>query len=265
MRATAADKADNTNKGARLGPVLVRLWPYIWPRERADLRLRIFGAFALLVLAKLATVAVPYAFKWATDALVALHAGKAARPLPARRAHRLDPALRGLARADGGPDASARRDLRRCRDERRAPSRGRCLRPSPRPVDALSPRAQDRRADPRAGARPQRHRDADAHGHAQRRTDRAGILADPRDHVLPVRLALRRHRRNDHRRLSGLYGVGDQLAHRHPPLDERKRFRRQRQGDRTRCSITRRSSISAPNSARASVTTARWRATSAPA
>ena len=78
MRATAADKADNTTKGARLGPVLIRLWPYIWPRERADLRLRIFGAFALLVLAKLATVAVPYAFKWATDALVALHAGKAA-------------------------------------------------------------------------------------------------------------------------------------------------------------------------------------------
>ena len=78
MRATAADKTDNTTKGARLGPVLIRLWPYIWPRERADLRLRIFGAFALLVLAKLATVAVPYAFKWATDALVALHAGKAA-------------------------------------------------------------------------------------------------------------------------------------------------------------------------------------------
>jgi ATP-binding cassette subfamily B protein len=75
MRDKAADK-DNNQKGPRLGPVLIRLWPYIWPRERADLRLRIFASFGLLVLAKLATVTVPYAFKWATDALVALHNGQ---------------------------------------------------------------------------------------------------------------------------------------------------------------------------------------------
>ncbi len=46
-----------------------RLWPYIWPRERFDLKLQIFLAFAALVLAKLVTIAVPYSFKWATDAL----------------------------------------------------------------------------------------------------------------------------------------------------------------------------------------------------
>ena len=46
-----------------------RLWPYIWPRERFDLKLQIFLAFGALVLAKLVTIAVPYSFKWATDAL----------------------------------------------------------------------------------------------------------------------------------------------------------------------------------------------------
>src|SRR5947209_15135416 len=45
------------------------LWPYIWPHDRADLRTRIFLAVVLLLAAKLVTIAIPYAFKWATDAL----------------------------------------------------------------------------------------------------------------------------------------------------------------------------------------------------
>src|ERR1700720_1816974 len=48
---------------------LVHLWPYIWPSDRADLKLRVGGALVLLLLAKLATLAVPFTFKWATDAL----------------------------------------------------------------------------------------------------------------------------------------------------------------------------------------------------
>src|SRR5262245_2394722 len=48
---------------------LARLWPYIWPADRAGLRMRVIGALALLLLAKLATIAVPFTFKWATDAL----------------------------------------------------------------------------------------------------------------------------------------------------------------------------------------------------
>jgi ATP-binding cassette subfamily B protein len=44
-------------------------WPYLWPDDRADLRMRIIWATLLLVLAKLVTIAVPYTFKWATDAL----------------------------------------------------------------------------------------------------------------------------------------------------------------------------------------------------
>jgi ATP-binding cassette, subfamily B, heavy metal transporter len=46
------------------------LWPYMWPADRFDLRMRIVWASVLLILAKFVTVSVPFAFKWATDALV---------------------------------------------------------------------------------------------------------------------------------------------------------------------------------------------------
>jgi len=46
-----------------------RLWPYIWPRGRRDLEIRVAIVFALLVVSKLFNAATPYAFKWATDAL----------------------------------------------------------------------------------------------------------------------------------------------------------------------------------------------------
>jgi len=56
---------------------LVRLWPYIWPADRPDLKNRVILATVLLFAAKLATVAVPFTFKWATDAL----AGHGTAPL----------------------------------------------------------------------------------------------------------------------------------------------------------------------------------------
>ncbi len=56
------------DRGALL-TTLVHLWPYIWPTDRRDLKLRVGVATALLFLAKLATMAVPFTFKWATDAL----------------------------------------------------------------------------------------------------------------------------------------------------------------------------------------------------
>src|SRR5215468_1839241 len=46
------------------------LWPYIWPTNRHDLQMRVALAMVLLLAAKLATIAVPFTFKWATDALV---------------------------------------------------------------------------------------------------------------------------------------------------------------------------------------------------
>jgi ATP-binding cassette subfamily B protein len=57
------------DRGALLRTV-INLWPYIWPVDRTDLKLRVLGALVLLLAAKLATVAVPFTFKWATDALV---------------------------------------------------------------------------------------------------------------------------------------------------------------------------------------------------
>jgi ABC-type transport system involved in Fe-S cluster assembly fused permease/ATPase subunit len=66
-----------TGKGS-LATTSRHLWPYIWPVDRNDLKLRVCGALVLLVLAKLVTVAVPYSFKWATDAFVALETRDAA-------------------------------------------------------------------------------------------------------------------------------------------------------------------------------------------
>ncbi|MGH6849098.1 MAG: ABCB family ABC transporter ATP-binding protein/permease [Methylocella sp.] len=51
------------------GSALRKLWPYVWPSGRLDLVLRIFASVALLLAAKVITIAVPYSFKWATDAL----------------------------------------------------------------------------------------------------------------------------------------------------------------------------------------------------
>src|SRR3982074_1711211 len=55
--------------GGALFRPLVRLWPYIWPSDRRDLQMRVVWATVLLFGAKLATVAVPFTFKWAVDAL----------------------------------------------------------------------------------------------------------------------------------------------------------------------------------------------------
>ena len=46
------------------------LWPYMWPAGRTDLKVRVAVAVCALVVAKVITVLVPYAYKWATDALV---------------------------------------------------------------------------------------------------------------------------------------------------------------------------------------------------
>jgi ATP-binding cassette subfamily B protein len=56
---------------ASFGSALRKLSPYIWPTDRPDLKRRVYFSVALLLLAKLFTIAVPYSFKWATDALTA--------------------------------------------------------------------------------------------------------------------------------------------------------------------------------------------------
>src|SRR6202048_2680699 len=61
--------SQNSAEEATLIGTLVHLWPYIWPGDRADLRMRVVWSVVLLLVAKLATLSVPFTFKWATDAL----------------------------------------------------------------------------------------------------------------------------------------------------------------------------------------------------
>src|ERR1700753_2006551 len=68
---SAPDKSlgDKSIGQATLSGTLVHLWPYIWPSDRADLKMRVVWSMVLLLIAKLTTLAVPCTFKWAIDAL----------------------------------------------------------------------------------------------------------------------------------------------------------------------------------------------------
>jgi ATP-binding cassette, subfamily B, heavy metal transporter len=67
-RTPDSDNRVSARRGTLPGTI-VHLWPYIWPSDRADLKLRVLGALVMLLIAKLATIAVPFTFKWAIDAL----------------------------------------------------------------------------------------------------------------------------------------------------------------------------------------------------
>src|SRR5437773_780659 len=77
-RSSEALKRDVSADGdASLVAIRRALWPYSWPADRRDLKLRVAAAIVLLLAAKLATIAVPFTFKWATDAL----AGQGSAPV----------------------------------------------------------------------------------------------------------------------------------------------------------------------------------------
>ncbi len=67
--APATEPAATSPEKATLAGTLLHLWPYIWPHDRADLKMRVAWAMVLLLVAKLATLTVPFTFKWAIDAL----------------------------------------------------------------------------------------------------------------------------------------------------------------------------------------------------
>ncbi|MDB5526863.1 MAG: transporter family protein [Rhizobium sp.] len=48
---------------------IVNLWPYMWPSDRPDLKMRVVWATVILLAAKAILLLVPYFFKWSTDAL----------------------------------------------------------------------------------------------------------------------------------------------------------------------------------------------------
>src|SRR5450755_4356119 len=65
----AVSASSKTVEQATLIGTLVHLWPYIWPSDRTDLKMRVVWSVVLLLIAKVATLAVPFTFKWAIDAL----------------------------------------------------------------------------------------------------------------------------------------------------------------------------------------------------
>ncbi|MGA8900029.1 ABCB family ABC transporter ATP-binding protein/permease [Bradyrhizobium sp.] len=68
-RVDPAPSSEQSFAQATLAGTLTHLWPYIWPGDRTDLKMRVVWSVVLLLLAKLATLVVPFTFKWATDAL----------------------------------------------------------------------------------------------------------------------------------------------------------------------------------------------------
>ena len=66
----AAAKPGDFTAEMSLARTVRHLWPYVWPTDRFDLKLRACLALAMMLIAKLVTMAVPFSFKWVTDALV---------------------------------------------------------------------------------------------------------------------------------------------------------------------------------------------------
>jgi len=66
----AAKKLPAEERDATAFSTIAALWPYIWPKDRSDLKARVAGALVILVFAKVLTVCIPFLYKWATDALV---------------------------------------------------------------------------------------------------------------------------------------------------------------------------------------------------
>ncbi|MFD0915724.1 ABCB family ABC transporter ATP-binding protein/permease [Pseudahrensia aquimaris] len=74
-QADAAQKQDASEQDKSSIATVRSLWPYMWPHDRPDLKMRVLYASFFLVLAKLVTAIVPFFFKYATDALNGLEVG----------------------------------------------------------------------------------------------------------------------------------------------------------------------------------------------
>ncbi|PWV88258.1 ABCB family ABC transporter ATP-binding protein/permease [Phyllobacterium myrsinacearum] len=63
-----AEKTVSAESGKTLQTIR-NLWPYMWPDERPDLKMRVVWASFYLLISKVILILVPYFFKWATNAL----------------------------------------------------------------------------------------------------------------------------------------------------------------------------------------------------
>jgi ATP-binding cassette subfamily B protein len=147
--------------------VLRGIVPYVWPADRPDLQATVLISLLLMLLAKIVTVTMPFAFKWATDALVAVAGGK----LPAGQtwtwlagAPVLATLVYGLTRIGMSLlGAGARRHVRQGCAACGAQARAQNFRAHAPAFPALPSGTQNRRAHPRARARA--HRDRKHHAH----------------------------------------------------------------------------------------------------
>jgi ATP-binding cassette, subfamily B, heavy metal transporter len=73
---TPAAQTSRAKPEASLISTLRTLWPFFWPSERPDLQRLIGFSLALVLVAKGFTILMPFTYKWATDALVAVSGGK---------------------------------------------------------------------------------------------------------------------------------------------------------------------------------------------
>lgn len=69
MQEKPQEQPEEPSSPDRLGPVVRRLWRYLWPSGRRDLHLRVVVAIASLAAAKLATVVMPLLYGRVVDAL----------------------------------------------------------------------------------------------------------------------------------------------------------------------------------------------------
>jgi ATP-binding cassette subfamily B protein len=204
--------------------------------DRADLKMRVVWSMVLLLVAKLATLIVPFTFKWAIDALN----GTGTAPVEPSNWTLWLIASPLLMTASYGAVRVLMAVLTQWRDGIFARVAMHAVRKLAYitfvHMHELSLRfpsgAQDRRLDARAGARPLRHRGDRADGDPAVDPDhRRGVAADGRAAVA-VRLALRAGHRDHGRDLHVLHLHRDRMADRNPPQDERFRHRGEHQGDR---------------------------------
>ncbi|MGH6814147.1 MAG: ABCB family ABC transporter ATP-binding protein/permease [Hyphomicrobiaceae bacterium] len=79
-RGTLARLLDRLAPGDDRRRVIRGLFPYVWPSDRPDLQRTVLLSLVLMLIAKIVTVAMPFTYKWATDALVAATGGKVPEP-----------------------------------------------------------------------------------------------------------------------------------------------------------------------------------------
>src|SRR5690606_7052877 len=70
MRPDTTDKKPSVSadEGSLLSTVR-NLWPYMWPADRPELRMRVILAIGALLLSKVATTLIPFAYKGIIDSL----------------------------------------------------------------------------------------------------------------------------------------------------------------------------------------------------